>query len=85
METGYLLIHKGSDEVHVDLITEEHYNKIAAVLKMADMSNPKHQILIEEAAWNTKPIQSWFTQTYCEEPWPYNGVAIMGTISIPRC
>jgi len=38
----------------------------------------------EEIAFESDHIQTWFIQTYCLIPWPYNDIKILGTISIPR-
>ena len=90
MKEGYLLLHSESDEIHADFITKEHYEKIVSALGSSDPEKTqeqfiKAQINSEEAAWGTEPIQGWFTQTNCREPWPFNDMKILGTISIPRC
>lgn len=80
MRSGYLLMYSESgDEVHADLITEGHYNKIVTAMEQVG------QQAAEEAAFETDPIQGWFTQTYCHEPWPYTDVEILGTVSVCRC
>ena len=82
---GYLLIWgEDGDEVHINLITKEHYDRI--VTAMNEKTNPawKAQANAEHEAWKTDPITRWFTQTYCNEPWPYEGTKILGTISVTR-
>jgi len=79
VKEGYLLVYgSDGDEVHVNLITEEHYRKIIAAMEVSQQK-------ASEAAWETEPVQSWFTQTYCVEPWPYNGVHVLGTVSVCCC
>lgn len=73
---GYLLMYQDSDEIHLDLITEEHYKKIDAALGKPDE---------DEVAFGEEPLYRWFTQTHCVDPWPYGEVKILGTISVVRC
>jgi hypothetical protein len=75
---GYLMMYSDDDEVHLDLITEEHYKKIEAVWENLNLD--QYSIAFEE-----EPLYRWFTQTRCVEPWPYNGVKILGTICVVRC
>ena len=75
---GYLLIYDESgDEVHVNLISKEHYEKIKAALETGKDG--------AEEAWATDCLHRWFTQTRCFEPWPYGNVKILGTISVAYC
>lgn len=67
---GYLMMYTDSDEVHLDLITKDHYDRIEAD---------------EVAFGEEEPLYRWFTQTHCIEPWPYDGVKILGTICVVRC
>lgn len=70
---GYLLLYsESSDEIHADLICEEHYNDI---LESADEE-------MEEKAFSREPLESWFSQTMCNEPWPYRNVRILGTVHV---
>lgn len=71
---GYLLMYRDTDEIHEDLISEEHYNSIVNALDDADEA--------DEAAFNTDPLHSWFSQTMCHEPWPYKDVKILGTVHV---
>lgn len=80
MIEGYLLIYSESgDEVHIDLITEEHYNKIVNTFKHGP------EMDIEDVAFEDEPVQKWSIQTFCDAPWPYNDVKILGTVSPPQC
>jgi hypothetical protein len=74
---GYLLIYSDTDEIHADLICEEHYKQIVNVLDDADKTS--------DAAFNPDPLHSWFSQTMCNEPWPYVDVKILGTVHIWCC
>ena len=79
MKTGYLLIYgSDGDEVHINLITEEHYNKIVSAMDISQQA-------ADEVAWGIDPLQRWLTQTYCKEPWPYNDIQILGTVSVCCC
>jgi len=84
VKSGYLLIYgSDGDEVHVDLITEEHYNKIVSALAIGKSKDVRAALeAAEKAAFETGAIQTWFTQTYCNEPWPYNDIKILGTVSV---
>lgn len=75
-EEGYLMLYSETDEIHVDLITEEHYKKIIGTTE-ADSEC--------EVAFGTEPLYRWFTQTHCIDPWPYNKVKILGTTHVVRC
>ncbi|OGU60447.1 MAG: hypothetical protein A2V66_01815 [Ignavibacteria bacterium RBG_13_36_8] len=81
---GYLLLYSDDDEVHVDLISEEHYKRIDEALSIE--KNARLTLYDDpcEVAFRTEPLKRWFTQTYCTDPWPYDKVKILGTISIPR-
>lgn len=70
---GYLLIYSESDEIHANLISEEHYKSI---IKETDPDR------MEEEAFNRDPLDSWFSQTMCHEPWPYADVKILGTVHV---
>ncbi len=75
---GYLLIYNDTaDEIHIDLISKEHYDKIKAAIDDPDKSM--------EAAFETNALRSWFSQTQCNEPYPYNDVKILGTIHVWCC
>jgi len=80
---GYLLMYQDTDEIHLDLITEEHYKKIDAALGNGNFNNRKPDE--DEVAFGEEPLYRWFTQTHCVEPWPYDGVKILGTICVVRC
>jgi len=72
---GYLLMYAhGGDEIHIDLISAEHYNKI-----INDNTNEDD---IDEVAFAQDPLHYWFSQTMCYEDWPYKNVKILGTIHI---
>lgn len=73
---GYLLLYNDTDETHADLISEEHYKKIDAVLGSTDEN---------DIAFGEEPLHSWFTQTHCVASWPYDGIKILGTICVARC
>ena len=71
--TGYLLLYSDTDEIHADLISEEHYKEIES----------EHGTDTEQdVAFKRKPLKRWFTQTRCIEPWPYSEDKILGTICI---
>jgi len=72
---GYLLMYgSDSDEIHLNLISETHYDKIVAALDDPDKSM--------RMAFETDPLYSWFSQTQCNEPYPYNNVKILGTVHV---
>jgi len=72
MLEGYLLLwDESGDEIHIDLISPEDFKKF----DKADRNN-LHEITY-------KPLIHWFTQTWCNEPWPFNNCKILGTISLP--
>lgn len=72
---GYLLIYASDgDEIHADLICEEHYNSIMSVFDNPDEA--------DKAAFNSDPLHRWFSQTMCNEPWPYINVKILGTVHV---
>lgn len=77
MREGYFLIYQDTDETHVNLITEAHYKRIVAQLGGSGG--------ILEVAFSEEPIERWFTQTHCKEPWPYNDVKVLGTVCVPCC
>lgn len=75
---GYLLIYsEGGDEIHADLISEDHYKRIVANFDIA-----KEEIAdkVDEVAFGTDPLFFWFSQTICNEPWPYSNTKILGTV-----
>lgn len=73
---GYLLLYsEGGDEIHADLISKEHYDKIVSKTSPEDF---------EDEAFAKEPLFSWFSQTMCNEPWPYNGIKILGTVHVWR-
>lgn len=81
---GYLLMWgEDGDEVHADLITKEHYDRIVAATE-EKIDIWKAMDNASRVAFETDSIARWFTQTYCHEPWPYNGIKILGTISVAR-
>jgi len=84
LKEGYILTWGETDEVHANLITKEHYDKIVAA--MLEKTDPEYKTLdnATEEALKTDSLHSWWTQTYCIEPRPYNGIKILGTISIAR-
>ncbi len=72
---GYLLIYsESSDEIHANLISEDHYNNILNLIDDSDA--------MEEEAFKVEPLFGWFSQTQCNEPWPYTNVKILGTIHV---
>jgi len=71
---GYLLIYTDTDEIHVNLISEDHYNRI--------MDKFPDEDKVDETAFETEPLHSWFSQTMCNEDWPYKNVKILGTVHI---
>jgi len=81
---GYLLMWGESDEVHANLIDKDHYDRITNA--MNEKTDPEWQAFVnaEQEAFSNKPLHDWFTQTNCKEPWPYNDVNILGTVSVPR-
>ena len=84
MREGYFLVYSSDgDEVHVDLISKEHYDRIKAVYD--NWKSYKDDEALGEVAWGTEPIETWFTQTRCAEPWPYNDVKVLGTVSVCCC
>lgn len=88
MKSGYLLIYPSdSDEVHINLITKDHYDTIVTALNNygEDPRNPQLMDELSKAAWSTDPIKRWYTQTECNEPWPYNNYTILGTVSVTMC
>lgn len=85
LEEGYLLTWgEGGDEVHADLITKEHYDRIAEAMHEKTDPEWKAQANASEEAFKIDPLHTWWTQTYCEIPWPYNEIKILGTISVAR-
>jgi len=82
---GYLLTYSSTDEVHFQIITKDHYNRI--VKAMEEETEPKIKALenANEEAFGTDPLISWWTQTYCNEPWPLNNITIHGTVSVCCC
>ena len=84
MREGYLLIYiESNDEVHMNLITEEHYNRIIDAQKNGSCDDMVRLINEEE------PIERFWMQTFCSsviEPdlvWPYNDTKILGTVCLP--
>lgn len=72
---GYLLMYSSDgDEIHISLITEEHYNEI-----LKHINDPEK---MDEMAFTTDTLYDWFSQTQCNESWPYKNVSILGTIHI---
>ena len=72
---GYLLMWpEDGDEIHIELITPEDADKFKTTLGTSE----QNEIVYE-------PIISWFTQTHCSEPWPFNDCEILGTLCICRC
>ena len=71
---GYLLLYSESDEIHADLICEEHYKNVIKELDDPDK--------LDEEAFNPNPLHRWFSQTMCNEPWPYGDVKILGTVHV---
>ena len=70
---GYLLLYASDgDEIHANLISEEHYKRILS------KDTPDN----DEEAFSTEPLYSWFSQTMCNEPWPYRDVKILGTVHV---
>ena len=69
---GYLLMYSSdSDEIHLNLISKEHYDKIVA--------DPDES---QDVAFETDSLHTWFSQTQCKEPYPYNDVKILGTVHV---
>lgn len=72
---GYLLIYsESSDEIHMNLISLEHYENILGAI------NDSYKM--EKEAFKVDPLHSWFSQRQCNEPWPYENVKILGTIHV---
>jgi hypothetical protein len=101
-KSGYLRMYtSGGDEMHADLISEEHYKKIKEVWDDApDVKNaylngesfeeeykkwPEWERRLDEAAFETDALFTWFTQTGCVNPWPYTNVKILGTVQVWCC
>lgn len=73
---GYLLMYgSGGDEIHISLITKKHYNLI-----IREISNGSD--VVDETAFETETLYDWFSQTMCNEDWPYTNVKILGTVHI---
>jgi len=73
---GYLLMYgSDSDEIHISLITKEHYETI-----MAEFDNGEDAV--DKAALEVDSLYDWFSQTMCNEDWPYKNVKILGTVHI---
>lgn len=74
MNEGYLLMwHESGDEIHIDLITKEDYDKFC---------NAKN--IDEEMNINYEPIEHWFIQTGCIESWKFGDYKILGTYCTMR-
>lgn len=81
MREGYLWMWPESyDEVHIYLISKEQmeeYSKLADGWE-SDWLAAKRRCL--EYLLSIEPIEKWFTQTHCQEDWPYGDVKILGTL-----
>ena len=77
---GYLLIYAdGGDEIHINLIDQDHYNHIMSKWP-TDASDTSDAV--DEAAFSRETLYDWFSQTMCNENWPYKNVKILGTVHI---
>ena len=72
---GYLLMYSSDgDEIHISLVSQEHYDAILKEINFPDE--------MDRVAFETDSLHDWFSQTQCNEDWPFKNVKILGTIHI---
>jgi hypothetical protein len=73
---GYLLMWEESgDEIHVDLISLMDYKRYKDQMKNPNIFKTGYER-------THTPIISWFSQTFCSEPWPFKDCEILGTLHL---